>query len=325
KKGLQAIIANSGCANACVKDGLKDARKMSELAARALNVNPTNVGVASKGIIGRRIDIEKIGILVEKASKMLSKNPKESLNAAKAIMTTDTRPKQVSVEFKGIEVGGMCKGAGMIAPDMATMLCFITTNANLTREQLQKALERSVDRSFNMTLVDGDMSTHDTVLLLSSGRKKCDARTFQRLLDYVTIKLAKMIAQDGEGASKYLEIEIVGARDGISAAKAARAIASSPLVKTAFYGETPNWGRIISRIGSSIRIKPMNTTITFKSRRGRVNVFDRGALGNLEKARDVLKEKEIEITINLRLGRASAKAFTCDLTEEYVRVNAGYN
>lgn len=325
KNGLQAVVANSGCANACVRDGIKDAKMMSEITAEAIGINPINVGVASTGIIGRRMDIKLVDSLIKKAAKKLSKSPKGSLDAAKAIMTTDTKPKQVSAEFRGIQVGGICKGAGMIAPDLATMLCFITTNAGLTRNQLQNALKTSVDRSFNMTVVEGDMSTNDIVLLLSNGKKKCDLKTFQKLLDYVTMRLAKMIAHDGEGASKYLEVEINNAGDTDSAVKAAKAVVSSPLVKTAFYGENPNWGRIISTIGSKIRINPMKTTISFKSKKGGVDVFDQGTVGDLDKAKKILKEKEIKITVNLRSGKNKATAFGCDLTEEYVRINAGYN
>jgi len=323
--GLQAVVANSGCANACVKNGLKDAGEMARLTGKALDVDAGKVGVASTGIIGRRMDIGVVGSLIKKASGMLSKSPKASLDAAKAIMTTDTKPKQVSVELEGLEVGGICKGAGMIAPDMATMLCFITTNAALSESVLQKALKASVDKSFNMAVVDGDMSTNDTVLLLASGRKKCRPDAFQKLLDYVTMELAKKIALDGEGASKYLEVEVSGARDSESAAKAAKAVASSPLVKTALYGGNPNWGRIVSSIGGKIKINPDVVTVAFKSRKGEVNVFDRGRTGDLKKAADILREKEVKIKVNLRAGGGKATAFGCDLTEEYVKINAGYN
>lgn len=325
KNGLQAVVANSGCANACVKEGLKDARKMAKLAGSALNVEKTHVGVASTGIIGRRINLEVVEKLVQEASAKLSKSSKASMDAAKALMTTDTTPKQVSAEHNGIQVGGICKGAGMIAPDMATMLCFITTNAEFTGSQLKTALATAVGKSFNMTAIDGDMSTNDTVVLLASGKKKCNAKTFQKLLDYVTLRLAQMIARDGEGASKYLVVDIINAKNESSAVKAAKAVITSPLVKTALYGENPNWGRIMSSIGSRIRVKPMNVTITFTSAKGSVRVFDRGRIGNLEKARKILKEKDITATVNLRLGKSKATAYGCDLTEEYVRINAGYN
>ena len=325
KSGIQAIVANSGSANACVKDGVEDAKKMAELTANAVRIKTSNVGVASTGIIGRRLDMKLVSSLIEKASKKLSKSSKGSLDAAKAIMTTDTKPKQVSIEHKGLQVGGICKGAGMLEPNMATMLCFITTNAKLSNKQLQTALKRSVDKSFNMTVVDADMSTNDTVLLLSSGKKKCSTTVFQTLLDYVTLKLAKMMVMDAEGASKYFEVEINNARDSNSARKAAKSVVSSSLVKTALYGENPNWGRIEAAIGSKIKISAMKLTITLKSSRGSVRVFDRGVVGNLEKARKILKDKEIYMKVNLRLGSSSAKAFGCDLTEKYVKINAGYN
>ena len=325
KRGLKAVVANSGCANACIKEGMKDAKKMAELTARTLGVKSGNIGVASTGIIGKRINLDLIEKLVGIACKKLSKTPEASLRAAKSIMTTDTQSKQFSVEYNGIQVGGICKGAGMISPNMATMLCFMTTNADLSRQQLQRALELSVSKSFNMLVIDGDMSTNDTVLLLASGKKKCSLSVFQKLLDYVTVELAKKIAKDGEGASKYLEFEVINARNHASAAKVAKAIASSPLVKTAFYGENPNWGRIISTIGSKIKFNPMKTTITFNSEKGSMNAFNQGSVGDLKKAREVLKAKEIRITVNLRQGKSKAKALSCDLTAEYVRINAGYS
>jgi glutamate N-acetyltransferase/amino-acid N-acetyltransferase len=245
--------------------------------------------------------------------------------AAKALMTTDTKPKQVSVRQKGLEVGGICKGAGMIAPEMATMLCFITTNADIKQSRLQKALEDSVEKSFNMTLVDGDTSTNDTVILISSCRRKCSESRFQKLLDYVTTGLAKKIAQDGEGASKYLEFEVKNAGNPKEAREVARALAASPLVKTAFYGENPNWGRIISTIGNTTGVNPMKITINYSSRNGTVDVFNQGRNGDLKKAEKVLKQKGIRISVNLRKGKAKAVSYTCDLTEEYVKVNAGYS
>lgn len=325
KGGLSAVVANSGCANACVKDGFNEVRETADAAGRALGVQPARIGVASTGIIGRRLDIKIVERLIDEASRKLSTGAGASMDAARAIMTTDTKLKQVSVSFKGVEVGGICKGAGMIAPEMATMLCFITTNAELSSRELQAALDEAVQKSFNMTVIDGDMSTNDTVLLLSSGRKKCRIRDFKTLLGIVTTELAKMIAKDGEGASKYIEITVTGAKDRTSASTAAKAVASSPLVKTAFYGVNPNWGRIMSAIGSKLRINPMKATISFTSRKGKVAVFDRGRIGDLDKAREVLKEKDISVTVNLRMGTGEATAFTCDLTEEYVRINAGYN
>jgi glutamate N-acetyltransferase/amino-acid N-acetyltransferase len=323
--GLQVVIANSGCANACVKEGLSDANAMAKVASKLLSIEPLNVGVASTGIIGKRLDLNVIESLAKKAAKRLSGKPAASVDAARAIMTTDTTLKQFSVEHNGLEVGGICKGAGMIAPNMATMLCFITTNACLPRANLQRALKSSVDKSFNMTVVDGDMSTNDTVLLLSSGRRRCNAGVFQKMLDCVTLNLARMIARDGEGASKYLEAEVKGARSVNDARKAAKAVVSSPLVKTAVYGENPNWGRVMSAIGSRVKFDPMNATIEFGSERGVARVFHRGAVGDLLKARKVLGGKDVKVKIDLRLGMGNATAFGCDLGEEYVRINAGYS
>jgi len=203
---ISLVVANSGNANACTKTGLSDARKVQNEAARLVGAKPSQVAVASTGIIGRKLDTQLVLGLSNKAVDKLACTAAASLSAAKAIMTTDTKPKQFSVEYNGIAVGGICKGSGMIAPNMATMLCFITTDAKLSKRELERALKESVSDSFNMVSVDGECSTNDMMLLLSSGLKECSLTDFQKALDEVTINLAKMIAADGEGAKKLIEV-----------------------------------------------------------------------------------------------------------------------
>ena len=323
ESGIQVIVINSGNANCCVKNALQDAGKMCELAAKALGIDAENVAVASTGIIGKKLDLGIVEELTREAGKTLSE--KGSHLAAEAIMTTDTFSKEISVEFNGIKVGGIAKGAGMINPDMATMLCFLTTNANLGTKELQRALSKSVDSSFNMLSIDGDMSTNDTVLLLSNGKFDCSREDFQMVLDYATVELAKMIAKDGEGATKLIEVEVSGAADNETARKGAKAVVSSDLVKSAIYGENPNWGRIVSALGSVIELNFEKIDIEFQSEKGKAEVVKHGSVKDLKKASEILKGKEIRILVNLGSGNREATAFGCDLTPEYVRINAKYS
>lgn len=323
--GLQALIINSGCANACVKGGVGDANRMCEIAAGQVGVNKEYVGVASTGIIGRRLDLTKIRDLTIKASRFLSNSEEGSKLAAGAIMTTDTKIKELSFEYKGIKIGGIAKGVGMIAPDLATMLCFISTNADLSRNKLQGALSKAVDKSFNTLVVDGDMSTNDMVLLMSNRRRRCSPQDFQHLLDYTTKEFAKLMAADGEGATKLIEVEVRGARSNKDASKGARAIISSPLVKTAIHGENPNWGRITAALGSVINLRFEKISIIFGSEGRKVTAVKEGRVGNLGKVREVLRSKEIQITVDLNSGKGKAGAIGCDLGPEYVKINAEYN
>lgn len=325
RNGLQAIVINSGNANACVKGGIRDAEEMCEMVGRELDIDPMHIGVASTGIIGRKLDLKKIEDLIRKVSLRLSDSPGGSESAARAIMTTDTKLKQVSFEYKGIKIGGICKGAGMIAPNLATMLCFLTTNADLDRETLQGILERVVRDSFNLLVIDGDMSTNDTVLLMSNRRKPCNSGDFQYLLSHTTREMAKLIAMDGEGATKFLEVELRGAKSKEDARTGARAIISSPLVKTAVFGENPNWGRIIAAVGSEINFDFEKTDILLESKKGKTYVVKKGRAMDLDKATDILKEKEIRIVVDLNSGEEKAVAWGCDLSPGYIKINAGYN
>lgn len=323
KGRLQAVVANSGNANACVRDGVDDAKRMCEIAGRELGINPESIGVASTGIIGRRLDTGLVEKLTKKAVMELS--TKGGGNAARAIMTTDTRDKQLSFEYKGIKIGGICKGSGMIAPNLATMLCFLTTNADLGRSELQDSLNKAVEDSFNMLVVDNDMSTNDMVLLMSNGAVKCELKDFQFLLDYITKGFAKLMAFDAEGATKFLEVELLGAVDRESARAGAKSIVSSSLVKTAMYGENPNWGRIAAAVGVVTEFDLMKLDLVFESGDESVVVVRAGNPGDLEGAREILRHKKIKVTVNLNLGGESAVAWGCDLSPEYIKINAEYS
>ncbi len=322
---LQAIIANSGNANACVKGGMEDAKKMCEMAGKMLGINPSMVAVASTGIIGRKIDLGAIEKVALKVSKEMSNAPEASTRAARAIMTTDTKEKSVSFKYKGIEVGGICKGSGMISPKMATMLCFITTDADLDQKTLQDCLTNSVEDSFNMLVIDGCMSTNDMVLLLSSGKVGCNKQDFQILLNHLTKELTRLMALDGEGATKYIEVEVSGAKDKETARKAVRAIISSDLVKTAVHGENPNWGRIAGAMGSVIEYDFEKIDLHYQSGKEKAAVVLKGVMRDLDPARKILKSKELRIIVNLNSGKESAVGYGCDLSCEYIRINAEYN
>ncbi len=339
KKGeLKAVVANSGCANAYTgRKGLRDARKMCELAAKELSLNTENMIVASTGIIGRKLDMDAIDRSIKEAS-ILRDNGKASMDAVKALMTTDRFPKMVSVETRlksgeVVEVGGIAKGAGMIAPQLthATMLCFITTNAKVPRYAIDGVLEEAVEQSFNSTVVDGDTSTNDTVALLANGMAgNADVdENFQSALNYVAKELAKLIAKDGEGATKLIEVEIRRARTTADATKAARAIASSNLVKAAFYGEDPNWGRIVSALGySGAKFHPEKISLSFESKKGRARLVERGAIagkGEVNRARRIMGTDEIRVVVDLAAGKHTKRAYGCDLTPDYVKLNAHYS
>lgn len=328
----QAIIINSGNANCCTgKEGVRDAGKMCEAAAKELGISRSDVLVASTGIIGRRLPLEKIKKSISSLVKRLSN--KRGLEAARAIMTTDTRPKQISVEIKigntAVRIGAMAKGAGMIHPQLATMLAFITTDAVIEQKILKKALTEAVSSSFNLITVEGDSSTNDTVLALANGLagnsqfSSEDIELFQKALNFVCISLAKMIIQDAEGATKFVEIKVEQARDISQAKKVAFKIANSALVKTALSGENPNWGRIAASAGSAdSAVKEDRLSIYL----GRIKVLQNGVAlkVNQNRLKQIFKKDRLQIKVNLGLGRFATEVFTCDLSEGYVRINAKY-
>lgn len=329
-----AIVANSGNANACTgEQGLESAAAMAAETARHLDLDVRDVLVASTGVIGRRFPIERVIAGIPAAVAALSHDYSPSI--AQAIMTTDTVPKEVAVEVDlggtMVHIGAMAKGAGMIRPDMATLLCFITTDADIAPSTLKKALVESVDKSFNCITVDGDMSTNDTVFILANGcagNQPIRSRTknydiFVDALSNVCGDLARAIVRDGEGATKFVTIIVTGSSSKSDARQAGLAIANSPLVKTALYGADPNWGRIICAAGySGVAVDESNITISMNGfslfERGKANEFDEQTL------RNSLAGKEITIEIDLGAGRSQTTLYTTDLSHDYIKINAEY-
>lgn len=330
-----AIVANAGCANACTgQQGLDDAHKMAQIAADELGVNADDVIVGSTGVIGVNLPMDKLEAGIKDAVANLSTDGSD--NAGRAIITTDTHSKSVTCEFelsgKTVRMGAIAKGSGMIRPNMATMLCYITTDIAIDQALLQKAVSGCVEKSFNMISVDGDMSTNDMVIVLANGEannakiteENADYQIFFDKLMMLCTELAKQIAADGEGASKFLTINVKGAKSFADAKTVGMAIANSPLVKTAFFGEDPNWGRVICAVGySSADMVPEKTVVKF----GGITIFANGTGATYdEKAlAHVMKEKDIVIDIELNMGQEDATVWSCDLSYEYVKINGEYH
>lgn len=333
----RAIVVNAGAANACTgEQGLADARQMASLVASELNYRTEEVLVASTGVIGKLLDMKKIAAGIKAAAASLSQEGGH--DAAHAIMTTDLVPKTAvrTIQIKGspVTLGGMTKGSGMIHPNLATMLGFITTDAAISRECLRNALLKACDASFNLITVDGDTSTNDTVIVLANGKAKnreikqlesADYRAFESALTDLCLDLAKQIARDGEGATRLVRIEVEGARSIQDARKVAKSIAGSNLVKTAIFGSDPNWGRILCAAGySSVRIQPEKVRLWI----GEEQIVSEGRPlpdYHAENARTALRQPEVQIRVDLGMGTACATAYTCDLTYDYIRINAEYH
>lgn len=333
----QAIICNSGNANTCNADGIEIANQMCQLTGQALGIKPTDVVVASTGVIGQKLDITPIAKGIPLLVSELSKDG--NLNASEGIMTTDTVRKEVAVQFsvggKECRIGGMAKGSGMIHPNMATMLVFITTDAAISPAMLQKALSSDIANTFNMVSVDGDTSTNDMVTVLANGmagnspitEEGPDFDAFMNALNTITVSLCRMIAGDGEGATKLLECITEGAADKQTAKTVAKSVICSSLLKAAMFGADANWGRVLCAIGYSGACVDVNKIdVTFKSAKGTIAVCKNGAGIDFseEKAKQILLEKEIDILINLNSGNQSATAWGCDLTYDYVKINGDY-
>lgn len=330
-----AIVANAGCSNACTgQQGLDDAHKMAQIAADELGVNADDVIVGSTGVIGVNLPMDKLEAGIKDAVANLSADGSD--NAGRAIITTDTHSKSVTCEFelsgKTVRMGAIAKGSGMIRPNMATMLCYITTDIAIDQALLQKAVSGCVEKSFNMISVDGDMSTNDMVIVLANGEannakiteENADYQIFFDKLMMLCTELAKQIAADGEGASKFLTINVKGAKSFADAKTVGMAIANSPLVKTAFFGEDPNWGRVICAVGySGADMVPEKTVVKF----GGITIFANGTGATYdEKAlAHVMKEKDIVIDIELNMGQEDATVWSCDLSYEYVKINGEYH
>ena len=334
---IQAILANSGCANACTgEQGLADARLSALLTAGELGIDPHHVLVASTGVIGRRLPMDRLLAGMKLAKKALGRTAAHGLDAEKAIMTTDTRPKQAcattTVGGKKVVVGGMSKGSGMIEPNMATMLGFVTTDAAVSPRMLRRALQLAVGKSFNRLVVDGDESTNDSVFLLASGKagnreidkpgKDFDA--FLEALESVCVSLARQMATDGEGATKFVTVTVKGAKTERDAERAARAVAKSPLAKTSWFGKDPNWGRVLAAVGySGAEVSDMQAEVFYDRawafRRGQI--ADEAQLARLAK---VMEKDEFTVTVDLHLGKYESSIYTCDFSLDYVHINADY-
>ncbi len=332
---VQAILASSGCSNVCTgEQGLKDAREMTRTVGELLHVSPRQVLIAATGVIGQLLPMDKIRTGLPKLVKGLS--PQGGRHAAEAILTTDTVPKEAALRLdvagRPVTLGGIAKGVGMLEPHLATMFCFMATDAMVAGDALQSVLRRTVDRSFNRITVDGDQSTSDTVAVLANGlaenapleRGGKGLRQFARGLEALTTRLAKLLVEDGEGATKLVEIRLCGARTRREALLAARSVANSPLVKTALNGADPNWGRIMMALGKSpARVAPDRVCIAI----GDEVLVERGVQkpgARLDRIREVMGGREYAITIDLALGRGEDRVWTSDLSEEYVRINAKY-
>ncbi len=332
----QAVICNSGNANTCNANGIEIAQQMATLTADALGINKEDVVVASTGVIGQPLDITPIANGMSELVGALGDN---SAEAAEGIMTTDTVMKEVAVSFDidGVtcKIGGIAKGSGMIHPNMATMLVFITTDCAISSELLSKALSQDIQNTFNMVSVDGDTSTNDMVCVLANGKAgnaeitaEGEAfNTFMKALNTVTVHLCRMIAGDGEGATKLLECQVTGAADEQTAKTVAKSIICSSLTKAAMFGADANWGRVLCAIGySGADVDVNKVDVSFISAKGEIPVCKDGAGIDFseEKAKEILLEKEIVISVGLNSGDATATAWGCDLTYEYVKINGDY-
>lgn len=333
KSSVNAIVINSGNANACTgEEGFNNAKLMQQKCAEKLSLKPENVLISSTGVIGEQLPMDKLLNGIEEIVPVISETG--GLDAAQAIMTTDTRPKsfalKVEQDKKAYSIGGICKGSGMIMPNMATMLAFITTDANIDNSLLQKMLSTAVDASFNKISVDGETSTNDMVILLSNGESGVEitegseeAEEFQNALNDFCIKMAKSIVSDGEGATKLIAINVTGAHSKKDAELVGKTLSNSPLLKTAIYGKDANWGRVMSAAGmSGADFDPSKTTIKFDDHL--VLLPDYKIVVDDAVASQILAQKELNININLNGGQFSTTYWTCDLTEDYIKINALY-
>lgn len=337
---VQAVVVNSGIANACTgAEGLGYCADTAAEAAAALNIPKTAVLVASTGVIGKQLPIDKIKYGVTALSKVLGSSREDAKLAAEAIMTTDTKSKEVActleLDGKQVTVAGMCKGSGMIHPNMCTMLCFVTTDAAISHELLQKALSDDVVDTFNMISVDGDTSTNDTVLVMANGQAENtpitkegeDYKTFCEALHFIMLELSKKIAGDGEGCTCLFEATVIGAKDKNQARTIAKSVVCSSLTKAAVFGHDANWGRILCAMGySGAQFDPEVVDIWLESKAGTIKIVENGIATDYseETATKILSEEEVIAKMDIKEGNETATAFGCDLTYEYVKINGDY-
>lgn len=336
----QAIVVNSGIANACTgKLGYEYCRETAGVAADALEISPQSVLICSTGVIGMQLPMEKMTEGVRMLAKAIKPGEEAGTDAAKAIMTTDTRNKQVAVKVtiggKEVTIGGMCKGSGMIHPNMCTMLAFVTTDVNISKKLLQEALSADVQDTFNMVSVDGDTSTNDTLLVLANGQagnheiteKGADYDTFVEALHYVNETLAKKIAGDGEGATALFEVKVIHADNKEDAKTLAKSVITSSLTKAALFGHDANWGRILCALGySGAKFDPEAIELYLESSAGKILIFKDGMAADYseEEATRILSCSEVTALVDMKMGEAKATAWGCDLTYDYVKINADY-
>ena len=335
----QAIVVNSGNANTCAPNGVQLAKDTCDIVAKELGIRADDVLPSSTGVIGQAMSIEPFARGIPEAAAKLAADEAGSHDAATAIMTTDTHPKEIALEFavggKAVRIGAIAKGSGMIHPNMATMLCFVTTDCAISVPMLQKAIKAAADTTFNMISVDGDTSTNDTLAIMANGEAENEEiteeneayKTFLEALTAVCRKLSMMMAGDGEGATKLLICKTTGAKDWETAKTVAKSVICSSLLKAAMFGEDANWGRVLCAIGyAGADIDINKVDVSFKSAYGQVDVCVNGAGINFseEEAAKVLHEKEITILVELNSGDAEAEAFGCDLTYDYVKINGDY-
>ncbi len=345
KKGIiSAVFVNSGNANCFTGDqGIKDCETLVELVSKDLKIPKDEIAISSTGVIGREMPIDVISKVAYESLSKLGDKPENSLAAAKAIMTTDTFPKECAVEVtlttgETVKIAGITKGSGMIAPNMGTMLSFIVTDAVIPAQDINKALKKAANVSFNMIVVDGDESTNDTCLMMANGASGVDVindgeidSNFQDALNYLCIDLAKKMARDGEGATKFIEANVFTAKDDEDAKLAAKSIISSSLFKSAVFGGDPNWGRIVSAIGySGCDLNPDIVTISIADDADEVDLVKDGEIlafedtPYLERAEKIMQSKNVIVNIDMNLGEGQATAWGCDLTYDYVKINAEY-
>ena len=337
---VQAVVVNSGVANTCTgATGMGYCKDMAITAGSCLSIPTEAVLVASTGLIGKQIPIDKIKLGIQNLVPILGSSREDSILAAEAILTTDTKIKEIAVELelsgKKVVIGGMCKGSGMIHPNMCTMLSFITTDACISKELLQEALSTDVKETYNMISVDGDTSTNDTVLLLANGlagndeitEKNHEYEKFLEALNFVNTYFAKRIAEDGEGATSLFEAKVINAKNKNQAVMLSKSIVSSSLTKAAIFGHDLNWGRILCAMGySGADFNPDEVDLYFESSGGKIKLIEDGVELFYSKAaaEEILSKSEITVIADIKMGSASATAWGCDLTYDYVRINAAY-
>lgn len=337
---VQAIVVNAGIANACTgKEGLDYCEQTANEAASVLGIKPEEVLVASTGVIGKQLPMEKIKAGVHKLKENLSNSLESASLSAEAIMTTDTIKKEIALEFEiagtKVKMGGMCKGSGMIHPNMCTMLGFVTTDVAIDKVLLLKALREDVVDTFNMVSVDGDTSTNDSFIVLANGQAKNklidsegeDYTTFKEALHQINVELAKMMAGDGEGATALFEVKVVGAQSKDQARTLAKSVVTSSLTKAAIFGHDANWGRILCALGySGEKFDPDHMELWFESNEGKILIYKDGNAVDFseEDATNILSAKEVRALVDIQMGEETATAWGCDLTYDYIRINADY-